>query len=334
VGGDRGVHAACLPAAIALEVALALTLPAGAAARIVVHPHAGGDRPGLGAAAIERAEPRSIPLVRGAGKAGRHPNDDSGDSSSGSIPGRPPTVRATRAGGGTKKAARQVFASRAVIGPTTYPNSANGKLFGRIRKVGTYSCSASVVRTRNRSVIFTAGHCVKKPGRGHWARQLTFIPAYADGAGPFGHWDWKAVYAPKQWARRGNSNFDYAAIVLRRNHGRLIADTTGALGFAFGVRRNRTYRAVGYPVNKGAGEQMWECVSSYEGPDPFPFGPGPTPIGIGCDMLNGSSGGGWTITRNRVASVSSFYVIGHWDELYGPRFTKRAERIRRRAGHR
>lgn len=309
-----------------LEVAaLSLVFPAGAGARGVAHEADGGSAPGLSPAAIARAEPQPIPQL---------PPDDGtsadpppGSDASGSVRALPPPTADS-----SRKLPREPFASRAVAEPTSLPNSANGRLFGRINGKGAYSCSASVVRTPNRSVIFTAGHCVKEPGRGGWARQLTFIPSYTDGAGPFGLWEWRSIHTSKQWARRGNPNFDYAAVVLRRNEGQRIADVTGALGFAYGVRRNRTYRAVGYPVNKDHGERMWECISRYGGPDPFPYGPGPVPIGIGCDMLNGSSGGGWTISRNRLASLSSFYVLGFPDELFGPRLTRRANRIRREAG--
>jgi V8-like Glu-specific endopeptidase len=332
LSGRLGVG--CLVAATALAAALALTDPAGAGARVIAHERAGAGGTGLGAAAIARAEPRSILRVPG-GRAPAYPARRGGRRrASGSIPGRPPTLPSARTEGAPTTATVSPFESNPVTEPSAYPNSVNGKLFGRIRRVGTYSCSASVVRARNRSVIFTAGHCVKEPGRGGWAGRLTFVPAYTLGARPFGRWSWRVVYTTRQWARRGNPNFDYAAVVLKRDHGRRLANLTGSLGFAYGVRRNRTYRAVGYPVNRGAAEQMWECVSSYEGPDPFYRGPGPAPLGIGCDMRAGASGGSWTIAGDQLASVSSFGFIGRPDELYGPRFTKRAERIRRRAGRR
>lgn len=300
---------------------LTLLLPGGAHAGIVAHDPSDETAGELGANAIEQAKPRAMPQVTGAGAAG------AGGGGSGSVSSLPPAG----ASGGSA-AGIDSFESHQVPSPTAYPNSANGKLFGRIPWIGAYSCSASVVRTRNRSVIFTAGHCVKEPGRGGWARHLTFIPAYADGQRPFGSWTWRRVFTPRRWAKHGNSNFDYAAIVLRRDRGRRVGHVTGTLGFAFGARRNRKYRAVGYPVNRAQGQLMWECRSTYEGPDPFYFGPGPVPLGIGCDMLNGSSGGGWTIAGNRLASLSSFGLIGRPDELYGPRFTRRANQVRLKAG--
>ncbi len=273
---------------------------------------------GLRPAAIERAHPRSLPRV----PADVAEEDQGGAERSGSIAGRPPSPLAARLG---------PFQSGRVDDPTAYPYSANGRLFGRFRGLGAFSCSASVIRARNRSVIFTAGHCVKRPGRGGWVRRLTFVPAYSDGARPFGRWQWKVVYTTKQWGRLGDPSFDYAAVVLKRNRGRRIADETGALGLAWGAKRNRTYRAVGYPQNKAGGERMWECRSGYEGRDPFHRGRGPAPIGIGCDMKAGASGGGWMIFGDRVASLSSFALAGRPNELYGPRFTKRAEQMRRRA---
>lgn len=285
---------------------LATGIGAGTAtAGTVAHERGPGSAPGtLNATQIERAEPRSIlrqPL-------------------SGSAAAAPGPARVVP------------FTSQLVANPTVYPNSTWGKVFGKIRGVGPYSCSATVVRARNRSVVFTAAHCVRDPGpRGRWAKKFTFIPSYTGGARPFGAWKWKTMFVEKQWVKQGNSNFDYAAVVFKRNNGARLQDQTGALSLAPRVAKRQTYRAAGYPFNKANGEQMWECISGFDRTDPFYRGPGPRPIGIGCDMLGGASGGGWMIDGNRLVSVTSFGYANRPDELYGPRLTNRAEKMRRRA---
>ena len=227
------------------------------------------------------------------------------------------------------------FTSNAVPEPTAYPNSTNGKLYGRFPGGGAYTCSASVVRSDNRSVIFTAGHCVKDPGpNGRFGKNLTFVPAYTEGDAPYGEWSWDAVYVKGAWSRKGNSNFDYATIALRESEGRRVEDTVGSLGFAYNLPNRQTYRAVGYPANKRDSEVMWECNSSLGGRDPFHRRPGPAAIGIGCNMGSGASGGGWAIAGNRLASVTSFSYDGLRNQLYGPRLTAKAEKLRTRAGRR
>ncbi len=226
------------------------------------------------------------------------------------------------------------FTTQAVTDPDLYPNSTNGKVFGRIPGVGPYSCSGTVVHAANRSVLFTAGHCVKEPGRGGWAKKLIFVPSYQRGAGPFGQWTWDAIFTRSAWSRRGNINFDYSAVTLRKSNGRTVEDTVGSLRLAFDISKRQTYRPVGYPVNKSKSRVMWECISRYGGRDPLYRRPGPPPMGIGCDMLGGASGGGWSIAGDRLASVTSFGIDGRPDRLYGPKLTKRANRMRLAAGRR
>ncbi|HKJ36104.1 MAG TPA: hypothetical protein VKA36_06020 [Solirubrobacterales bacterium] len=326
-------------ALIAAGVALALLLPASATAKIVTHERDRGDGPQrVTAAQIERAEPRDVLRLPSAGAAAAQAAP-APDGPPRYIDGRPPAagtaaLSAAARPGATASGFRN-FTSRKVADQTAYPNSTNGKVFGKIPGLGSYTCSASVVHAKNRSVLFTAGHCVKEPGRGGWTKKLVFIPSYDRGSRPFGRWTWDAIFLKRAWAKRGNPNFDYAAITMRRSKGRTVERTVGSLGFAFNVpSRRQTYRAVGYPFNKFDTEVMWECISTYGGGDPLYRKPGPRPVGIGCDMLGGASGGGWAIAENRLASVTSFGFSDRPNQLYGPRLTKKANKLRLRAGRR
>jgi hypothetical protein len=224
------------------------------------------------------------------------------------------------------------FASAEVTDPATYPNSTNGRLFGRINGLGDYSCSATVLDTANGRVVFTAGHCVYEPQLGRFAKQLTFVPAYSDGNAPFGAWSWTSLVTTRGWVG-GNPNFDYAAIKLAKVNGMSIETAVGG-GRVLKTKplRSQSYAAFGYPANMAAGERMWSCASGYAGKDPRPFPVGKAASAIGCDMTAGASGGGWVGASGRLVSLSSFGYAGQPNIVYGPYLTGAAREIVKRLG--
>ncbi len=332
---------------VALGPALAaLALLAGAASAqaagggIVVHELGGSNARTAGAASFRSAKPMPLLSPANAPRAAEaHSRASSGSSGPGKpvyLPGRAPTgvvVAGAFSRAGATAAGFGKFDSAPVAHPTVYPNTTNGELIGKIPGVGTYSCSASVVHGQNRSTIFTAGHCAKEPG-GSFATRIQFAPAYDRGSTPLGVWDAQAIAVRKAWANKGNNNYDYAAIVLGKSQGKGVEDVAGSKGFAYNVPvKKKRFSAVGYPFNLGHTKVMWECDSPFGGFDPGrPRLPGPTAFGIGCDMEEGASGGGWTIKGGYLASLSSFGYKQLPDHLYGPRFKKAADRLRRSAG--
>jgi hypothetical protein len=282
---------------------------------------------------MRKAEP--LPLPMRSGTSSKKASGAATDGKATFIDGyEPPNIAiagATRQAG-TSARSFGTFTSRAVVDPIAYPNSTNGKVFGSIPGVGQFTCSASVVHTQNRSTLFTAGHCVKEP-RGGWVDRLTFVPSYSNGVEPFGRWEAKSVEVKRSWARKGNSNFDYATVVLNPNSSGNVEDVVGSQGFAFNVKpKKKMFRAVGYPFNKFDTEVMWECVDAFVRYDPGYVPPGPKPIGIGCDMLGGASGGGWTLPGTYLNSVTSFGYDSLPNGLFGPFFNKATEKMRKRAG--
>src|SRR5690606_11224475 len=68
-----------------------------------------------------------------------------------------------------------------------------GRVFLTLNGVD-FVCSASTVRSRNRDLVVTAGHCVKD-GTGAWARNWTFVPGYRkDGSQPYGRWTARRMF--------------------------------------------------------------------------------------------------------------------------------------------
>ena len=174
-----------------------------------------------------------------------------------------------------------------------YPYSANGRVFGSFGRGGNYSCSATVVASASRSVALTAGHCLHDRDLG-WARRVVFVPAYISGAAPYGTWSVGRKVVSRGWFRSQNFHGDYGAVKLSGPNG-IIGDVVGQEGLAWSQPREQTFQAIGYPINRGDTEIMWNCISPFAGVDPLDRSRGAVDSGIGCDMGGGSSGGGWTI---------------------------------------
>jgi V8-like Glu-specific endopeptidase len=245
-------------------------------------------------------------------------------------------LEAVRGGNGrTHLRVRTVpFMSTEVTAPTTPPNQTNGRLFGHLDGFGDYSCSATVLDTFNGRVILTAGHCVFEPRLGEFATDLAFVPAYTDGGGPYGIWEWQSAVTTRQWAVRANTNFDFAAIKLRKSAGTPIETAIGGgRRMKTNVVRRQGYWAFGYPANLGEGERMWSCLSEYAGKDPRPFAIGKAPTAIGCDMTAGASGGGWINSAGNLVSVTSFGYQGKPNIIFGPYLTVQARRLVSRVAH-
>jgi len=218
-----------------------------------------------------------------------------------------------------------------VADQTLYPQSANGKLFFSSGR-SDYECSASVVQSQSNSVILTAGHCIFGR-RGGFSKRLLFVPAYVDGAQPYGSWTWDFEVVSKQYFKSESLHFDYGAVKLRPNASGSIGDVVGELGLRWNQSRDQLYRAIGYPSNLAGGGRMWNCVSGLATVDKK-LAVGPPPSGIECDMGGGSSGGGWTIADSTgfyLNSVTSYSLRGLSNVLFGPYLTGKVNGIVNRA---
>ena len=283
---------------VAALAAFALLPAARAGAGLVHERRAGPDRAALDAywtrERLRSAEARQLPL-----------------RASGAAPGAPSEAHL-----------REPYGTYEVADPKAFPNRITGRVFARDAG-GDYSCSATVVRSRTRSALFTAAHCVRTRRLG-WARRFVFIPAYRNGGAPFGRWQWRTLYLPRDWA---SFRFDYAVVRLARLDGRSVQGRVGAARLATRARRGGDYRALGYPLNFFSGRRMMGCLSPFSRTDRT-FG-APEPIGIECEMTAGASGGGWLIGGPRLVSVTSYGIRNQPGILYGPDLTRRAAKLLR-----
>ena len=235
---------------------------------------------------------------------------------------------------------RYIYYRYIIRNPRPWPYRTNGKVFANTRD-GYFACSATVVGTPNRSVVFTAAHCVRGGGpSGKWLiRNWVFVPAYVRGRRPFGKFVAKSLWTTDGWVSSGNQNYDVAAAVLYRNRGgrgRRVASLVGSVGIATGFSRDQYYYAYGYPADRPfSGANLWACESPFGGTDPASHRrPGPDTTEIGCDLTSGSSGGGWLIRDNGLYlnGVISYGPPWPGDETYGPYFGNTVWKLYKRVG--
>jgi V8-like Glu-specific endopeptidase len=186
-----------------------------------------------------------------------------------------------------------------------------GKVFFTLTGVN-YVCSGSSTASTNESVVVTAGHCVNE-GPGAFATNFAFVPAYDDGARPYGTFTASELLTTTQWQNSGDFNLDVGFAVMSPLGGVTLTDTVGSQGIAFNQPHGQVMHSFGYPQ-----------ASPYDGSDiawcwgtviADTFG-GSTDQGLNCNMTGGSSGGPWFVGFNTstgvgtLNSVNSFKYTG------------------------
>lgn len=191
---------------------------------------------------------------------------------------------------------QQLIAVAVPLPYSEYPDRLNGRVFFTKASGGEFVCSGTVVNSENKSIVWTAGHCVNDSGRFH--ENWMFIPAYSSlfpYDRPYGVWTPREFVTTIEWADHRNFQLDVAAAVLNRRDGQRIADLIGGQGIVFNQPRDQFFSAFGYPLGAPFdGLLQWRCDSSRVGDDD-PEGAGPLAMAMSCDMTGGASGGGWLI---------------------------------------
>jgi len=187
-----------------------------------------------------------------------------------------------------------------------------------------YVCSGSSTASTNRDVVLTAGHCVNE-GPGAYVTNFAFVPAYDDGARPYGTFTARSLITTSQWANSGDFDYDVGFAVVNPVGGKDLTDAVGSQAIAFNQARGQTMYSFGYPQ-----------ASPYDGSDiAWCFGTviqdtfgGSTDQGMNCNMTGGSSGGPWFVNYDTgtgvgaLNSVNSFKYRGGQFKSYmwGPYF--------------
>ena len=180
---------------------------------------------------------------------------------------------------------------------TNLPDRTVGRVFftanGR-----DHSCSAVALNSANKSVVWTAGHCVESGRDGGFHSNWVFVPAFGScglGCRPYGTFRATRLMTTQAWADDGNFRLDFGAAIVAPNDQRRLVQVVGGQGFAAG-EGEQLIRALGYPADPPfTGRQQRACTGAPTGRDEIVAGTGPPPVAMACDMSGGASGGPWLI---------------------------------------
>jgi hypothetical protein len=214
----------------------------------------------------------------------------------------------------------------AISTPDVPPFSVNGRIFIRRGKLAGY-CSGTAIDSPTRQLVLTAGHCVnsgREDGKASvWSDYVEFVPAYNGGVAPFGAFVARrnAIFAPRQWTKHGNPDFDIGAFLTLPNaEGVNVADAVGGgATIVTDLSRHQTFQTFGYP---GETKYMQSCRSPYIGDDLLsnPL-PGPPTLGIRCHWAPGASGGGWLIgDGTEIDGINTYLHLDNRSRTFGPYF--------------
>jgi V8-like Glu-specific endopeptidase len=177
-------------------------------------------------------------------------------------------------------------------------------------------CTATAVKSANRSVVMTAGHCVRRPASPvNTNMSMVFVPAYSKGKQPFGVFAVRSALTPRAFAEEGMN--DVAAMVVDADKsGRKLTDVVGGTPIAFNRAVGGKISSFGYPATRPQlGEELLRCVGTAKKEDGQQM--------IPCDMTGGSSGGPWladfkeTTGQGTLVSVNSSLDSFTPTKIYG-----------------
>lgn len=208
-------------------------------------------------------------------------------------------------------AARRPVSTKGITPQASYPNlpsnapaaRTNGKVFFT-RSGVNYVCSASIVNSEGKSLVWTAGHCLSD--NKVWSTNVSFVPAYSNGYRPYGTWYARQLTTTSAWFYNRSFSDDVGAATMNRNFGSRIADYLGAQGIMWNQTANYYANAFGYPA-----------ASPYNGQylvraDGSTYNAGNGTIYMYSGLTGGASGGPWF----RSFDGNWGYVNGHNDFIY------------------
>lgn len=224
--------------------------------------------------------------------------------------GEPTVVRGSAAGKPSKKP--QAFGGGYYTGGGKVVQT-SGKVFFTLAG-SNYVCSGSSTVAANNSLVQTAGHCLNE-GPGAFATNFTFVPAFDDGAAPYGQFVATELVTSTQWANQGDLDYDIGYAVVGTSGGSTLTGAVGAQGVGFNFARNATMYAFGYPAaSPYDGSEIAWC----NGPVAADTWGGSSDQGMVCNMTGGSSGGPWFINYNVTSGIGTLNSLNSFKYTGGP----------------
>ncbi|GAO11871.1 trypsin-like serine peptidase [Streptomyces lydicamycinicus] len=163
-------------------------------------------------------------------------------------------------------------------------------------------CTATAVKSANRSAVMTAAHCVRRgssPVNTNIA--MVFVPAYGKGKTPYGTFAVRTAVTPRNW--ENDSTDDLSTLVVDADKsGRKLTDVVGGQDIAFNRPVGGTISAFGYSATRPQlGEELLHCVGTAKKKDGVQA--------IPCDMSGGSSGGPWLADFNATTGKGTLVSV-------------------------
>jgi hypothetical protein len=191
-------------------------------------------------------------------------------------------------------------------------------------------CSATVVNSPRRDMVWTAGHCLHPAGepgiRNTWYENWSFIPAYKNNQRPYGTWVAASLATRTRWIQNHDFGEDVGVAVMAPLNGRKIVDVVGAQGIVVNASRTYYARSFGYPaVAPFNGQELFGC----EGNTAYL---GTTLIALVCDLTPGSSGGGWLRDVNGsglgyLNGLNSHTNSGYPGYMFSPYYSEQVKQL-------
>ena len=247
--------------------------------------------------------------------------------------GTSPSVRApVRVPRITHLQALEDFETHEITNPSQLPYSTHGKIVALTSPTNGWVCSGTIVSSESESLVLTAAHCVVSEN-GTRPLKILFIPGYRNGGlstGPLGVWEASQASFPQGYLSPGggepNYEFDVAGFRVGSLNGMTIEDRVGARGYLFNAPATQLFQSFGYPAEDPFdGEKLWTCKS--QSGERLDIAGGPDMVSMGCDMTQGSSGGGWIVNNDQINSVVSIGVTALPDVVWGPYFGSVAQTV-------
>jgi len=163
-------------------------------------------------------------------------------------------------------------------------------------------CTATAVKSANRSAVMTAAHCVRRgssPFNTHI--EMVFVPAYSKGKMPYGAFAVRTAATPRTW--ENDSTDDLSTLVVDAGKsGRKLTDVVGGQDIAFNRPVGGTISAFGYSATRPQlGEELLHCVGTAKEKSGVQA--------IPCDMSGGSSGGPWLADFNATTGKGTLVSV-------------------------
>ncbi|MGW0549488.1 trypsin-like serine peptidase [Streptomyces altiplanensis] len=145
------------------------------------------------------------------------------------------------------------------------PMKTVGRLFFVNSRGADTWCTATAVRSTNRSVVMTAGHCVRRgasPANTNTNTTMVFVPGYDKGSRPYGAFAVRTALTPRSWAEEATNDVS-ALVVDADKNGRKLTDVVGGQMIAFSRPVGGKVSAFGYPATRPQlGEELLRCVGT------------------------------------------------------------------------